>query len=145
MGRRHKKRNRRSGRHHRRAINAAENAVVWVCERWLAQGKIICYLHSFQSGQMDKFGVDILISLRGGLMVPVQITLKASNEQVEEKRGRHFRLHPHVKSFLVVENNPQGNVARDEKIYRKIAQDLAEEINKIVSPADKIDPDIGEP
>lgn len=94
---------------------------------------------------MDKFGVDILISLRSGLMVPVQITLKASNEQVEEKRGRHFRLHPHVKSFLVVENNPQGNVARDEKIYRKIAQDLAEEINKIVSPADKIDPDIGEP
>ncbi len=146
MGRRfHKKKRRRNKCYHRYANNAAENTVVWVCERWLAQEKIIHYLHSWQSGQMDRSGMDIIISLKSGLIVPVQVTFKISDEQVEVKRARHFKLYPHVKVFLVVENIPQGHVAKDAKIYRKIAQDLAEGINKVVSPADKIDPDIGEP
>lgn len=152
MGKRFYKKKHRRNKNKRRAHyanNLAENAVVWVCERWLKQGKIIHYIHSYQSGQLDKDGVDIDISLKSGFKVPVQVTSKDSDEQVADKRARHFKLHPHVKILLVVEGIPQGYVAMDLKIYRKIAQDLATEINELVSKAgnnaDKIDPDIGEP
>ena len=149
MGQRfHEKKRRRNKQYHRKAINVAENAVVWVCERWMKQGKIIHYVHSCQSGQLDKDGVDIDISLKSGFKVPVQVVFKISDEQIEEKRAHHFRLYPHVKTFLAVERIPQGDVARDAKIYRKIAQDLATEINELISKAgnnaDKIVPDIDE-
>lgn len=146
MGRRfHKKRHRRNKRYHRHVTNASENLVVRVCERWVVQKKIIYYLHSWQNGQADKAGIDIIIVLKSGLAALVQVTFKKSDQQVEEKRAHHFKLHPHVKLFLVVEKLPQGDVARDEKIYRKIAQDLSDEINKIAALSDKIDSDIGEP
>lgn len=140
-----KKKHRRNKRYHRYANSAAENAVVWICERWMAQGKITHYLHSWQNGQLDKSGIDIIISLRSGLIVPVQVTSKSSDEQIETKRARHFRLYPYVKVFLVVENIPQGYIATDIKIYRKVAKDLAAEINKIASLADRFDSDIGDP
>lgn len=145
MSRKWRKKHRRKKRYQRYATNAAENAVVWICERWQKQKKILFYVHSWQNGQMDREGIDFIIVLKSGLAAPVQATFKKSDEQIEEKRSRHFKLHPYVKLFLVVEKIPQGDVARDAKIYRKIAQDLAEEINKVASSADKIDPDIGEP
>lgn len=146
MGKRfHKKKHRRNKRYQRYTNNAAETAVVWVCERWQEQKKILSYIHSWKNGQTDREGIDFVIFLKSGLAAPVQVTFKKSDEQIEEKRAHHYKIHPHVKMFLIIEKLPQGDVAKDAKVYRKITQDLAEEINKLASSADKIDPDIGEP
>lgn len=144
MVRKWRRKHRRNKRYHRYTTNAAENAVVWICERWTAQGKIIDYIHSWQNGQTDKAGIDIIIVLKSGLSALIQVTFKRSDEQIEEKRAHHFKLHPNIKLFLIVEKLPQGDVAKDAKVYRKVAQDLAEQINKIASSADRIDPDLDE-
>lgn len=124
---------------------ASENCVVRICERWMAQGKIPDYIHSWRNGQTDKKGMDVIIMLRSGLLIPVQVTFKDSEEHVRDKRERHARLYPNVKVLVFVERVPTGYVGPDEEIYCKVARDLAEQINKIVPAADCIDPDIGEP
>lgn len=144
MARKFRRKHRRNKRYQRFSTNAAENTVVWICERWLAQGKIIFYFQSWQNGQTDRAGIDIMIILKSGLAAVIQVTFKTSDEQIKEKREHHFKLHPHVKLFLVVEKLPQGDVAKDAKVYRRVAQDLATEINSVASSADKIDSDLGE-
>lgn len=147
MSRKWRKKRRRNKRYYRytnNTNNESEIAVISVCERWQKQKKILFYIHSWKNGQADRVGIDIFIFLKSGLAAPIQVTFKKSDEQIKEKRAHHYKIHPHVKMFLIIETLPHGDVSKDAKTYRKIAQDLAEEINKIASSADKIDPDIGE-
>ncbi|MDP2695709.1 MAG: hypothetical protein Q8O87_00460 [bacterium] len=127
-----KRRKRQRKRQQKKFFNSAESAVVWVCEKWLNEGKILQYIHARPSGELDRRGVDVLIFLNSTAPVAVQITFKISDKQIKDKRDRHFKKYPFVPGFLVVENVPLNqHVAKNQVIYDKIEQDLIDIIAQL--------------
>jgi len=86
----------------------------------------------------DRNGVDLILVLKSGLAVYVQVKLGGgrhifSNENRPNHGGmdKHFRLHPNITVFLIIpkqllkSNNPDK--------YKKIAEELKKAVNNAIN------------
>jgi hypothetical protein len=98
----------------------AEEAVGQVLAMMEKEGLIVGSYRNKQHGEVDELGIDFLVYLRNGLILPVQV--KAASKDNDDRRYKHLKKHPHV-PFMVFVNLELYKV-RPEKALSNILEDL---------------------
>lgn len=102
----------------------AEWIVLHILQSWKRSGKIWDYI---QVKVLDPYGIDAVITLRGGMVVVVQI--KSSLGHIKN----HFRLHPFVKFLFLVEDFPRSE--NDMETIRVVEEKFKKAVNDFVEQA----------
>ena len=102
----------------------AEWVVQQIVEYWRKKRRIWDYIID---KHLDAIGIDVVIVMRGGLAVPLQI--KSSNKHTREHRKRH----PTIPFLFVVENFP--NDENDLEPIKREACRLKRAVNDFIKEA----------
>lgn len=73
-----------------------------------------------QHGEVDELGIDFLVYLKNGFILPIQV--KAGSKDNENRRTKHIKKHPNVK-FLIFVNIELYRV-RPEKVLDCITKEI---------------------
>ncbi|MHB9019423.1 MAG: hypothetical protein ACYC3G_00900 [Minisyncoccota bacterium] len=73
-----------------------------------------------QHGEVDELGIDFLVYLKNGFILPIQV--KAGSKDNENRRAKHMKKHPHV-PFMVFVNLELLKV-RPEKVLDGIVKEI---------------------
>lgn len=100
----------------------AEWVIRYILNKWKKDKRILDF---DQSASLDARGKDFLVTLRGGLEVPVQI--KSSRSDIRS----HHKHYPNVKFLFVVSEFPTNEkdyavISRVEKSFRSEFNDFVE-------------------
>ena len=98
----------------------AEDVVGQVLAMMEKEGLVVGSYRNKQHGEVDELGMDFLVYLRNGLILPVQV--KAASKDNENRRCKHLKKHPHV-PFLIFVDLELYKV-RPEKVMNSILEEL---------------------
>lgn len=73
-----------------------------------------------QHGEVDELGIDFLVYLKNGLILPIQV--KAASKDNENRRVKHIKKHPYVKFIIFV--NVELYKVRPEKVLDCITEGI---------------------
>lgn len=99
--------------------NEAELKVKTVLEQLVSQGLILGFIHSKPNGQIDADGMDFLLKLKGGLLLPIQVKERNCGTRCKKVVEMHFGRHPLVLFILFVNIKKKNHVWTLEKKIRR--------------------------
>ena len=73
-----------------------------------------------QHGEVDELGIDFLVYLKNGLILPIQV--KTASKDNENRHAKHMKKHPHVKFLIFV--NVELYKVRPEKVLDCIMEEI---------------------
>ncbi len=75
-----------------------------------------------KNGEVDELGIDFLVYLKGGLILPIQV--KASSKDNENRRLKHLKKHPKINLIIFVDVEMYKK--RPEKVLDSILKEVEE-------------------
>ncbi|MCL5017302.1 MAG: hypothetical protein M1155_01385 [Patescibacteria group bacterium] len=98
----------------------AEEVVGQVLAIMEKEGLIAGSYRNKQHGEVDELGIDFLVYMRNGLILPVQV--KAASKDNENRRCKHLKKHPYVPFMIFV--NLELHKVRPEKVMNDVLEEL---------------------
>ena len=84
------------------------------------EGEIIGSYQNKQHGEVDELGIDFIVYLKGGLILPIQV--KAASKDNDNRRAKHMKKHPNVKFMIFV--NLELYKVRPEKVLDSVMKEI---------------------
>lgn len=110
--------------------NVAENVVETVLQRLRNKKKITGFHRSKKNDSLDVSGIDFLIILNNGLVIPLQC--KTHSKKDASRLEEHKKKHPEIKFIIFVTTH--GYNRDKEKIYLKAEKYILD----IIKSADRL-------
>ncbi|MDO8443269.1 MAG: hypothetical protein Q7S81_03395 [bacterium] len=79
------------------AENAVRQALIIMEKEKIVAG----FYQNKQHGEIDGLGIDFLVYLKGGLILPLQV--KVSCKDNENRRQKHMKKHPNIPFMIFVD------------------------------------------
>lgn len=98
----------------------AELAVKQALGIMLNEKVISGFYQNKQHGEVDELGIDFLVYLKNGFILPIQV--KAGSKDNENRRAKHMKKHPNIKFMVFV--NIELFKARPEKVLNCIVTEI---------------------
>ena len=98
----------------------AEEAVRQALSIMEKEGVIAGYYKNKKCGEVDELGIDFLVYLRNGFILPIQV--KAASKDNENRRVKHIKKHPRILFMIFV--NLELFKVRPEKVLDCITKEI---------------------